>query len=279
MPLCDHNSPLPFNSALTMLLIGPFGTPVPWAAAELGRREGGIGMALDTRGYRLSRPLRALVLATTIATLGLPTETASATHKPARTRSSFHQSARSTTICPSRGGSTPLEQPNSENPLLDETGKHCQDAQAGPVFFLVGTAGTGQATRDECVVPFGKLLYFPLVNAFDVHVPGDGLDTPELVVGGPPRRPTGSASTPCTPPSTGNRSATSTPRRAHTGDVQAQVADARRTFSFDFPADNLFDLSAGTYAPAVADGFYLLLPATALPVRRHRDHVRRHREP
>ena len=137
-------------------------------------------MALDTRGYRLSRPLRALVLATMIATLGLPTETASATYRPALPF-----------VVPPVGKiydhlsvawwKYALEQPNSENPLLDETGKHCQDAQAGPVFFLVGTAGTGEATHDECVVPIGKLLYFPLVNAFDVHTPGDGLDTPDLV--------------------------------------------------------------------------------------------------
>ena len=30
-------------------------------------------------------------------------------------------------------------------------------------------------------MPFGRLLFFPLLNAFDVHTPGDGLDTPELV--------------------------------------------------------------------------------------------------
>jgi hypothetical protein len=152
-----------------------------------------------------------------------------------------------------------LEQPNSENPLLDQTGKHCQDAQAGPVFFLVGTAGTGQATRDECVVPFGKLLYFPLVNAFDVHTPGDGLDTPNLVwedlhttlgfrvdsmyatVDGKPVQDLDPATS---------------PYRACAGPIRG----CARTFSFEFAAENLFGLAAGTYAPAVADGFYLLLP-------------------
>ena len=36
-------------------------------------------------------------------------------------------------------------------------------------------------------------------------------------------------------------------------------AGCARSFSLTFPAGNLFDLPAGTYAPAVADGFYLLL--------------------
>jgi hypothetical protein len=77
--------------------------------------------------------------------------------------------------------SPPVSDPN--NPLLDPTGAGCAVAQSrsSPVFFLVGTAGTGAVTRDECTVPAGKVRFFPLVNAFDVHVPGDGLDTPELV--------------------------------------------------------------------------------------------------
>ena len=72
-------------------------------------------------------------------------------------------------------------QPASSNPLTDPTGAVCQAGQSGPVFFLVGTAGTGTATRDRCTLPAGKALFFPLVNAFDVHTPGDGLDTAQLV--------------------------------------------------------------------------------------------------
>ena len=57
----------------------------------------------------------------------------------------------------------------------------CGTGQSGRVFFLVGTSSSGTATRDGCTVPAGKALFFPLVNAFDVHTPGDGLDTPLLV--------------------------------------------------------------------------------------------------
>ena len=108
-------------------------------------------------------------------------------------------------------------------------------------------------------MPFGKLLFFPLVNAFDVHTPGDGLDTPDLVwsdlhdtlgfraislyatVDGVP--------IPNLDPAT-------SPFRACAGPPR----ECTRTFSFNFAAENLFGLEAGTYAPAVADGFYLLLP-------------------
>src|SRR5207245_1119877 len=74
-----------------------------------------------------------------------------------------------------------LSQPASSNPLVDTTGARCGVGQSGPVFFLVGAFGSGKTTRDQCTVPAGKALFFPLVNAFDAHVPGDGLDTPQKV--------------------------------------------------------------------------------------------------
>ena len=73
-----------------------------------------------------------------------------------------------------------LAQPAATNPLLDTTGANCALGQSGRVFFLVGTTG-GKATRDQCSVRAGKFLFFPLVNAFDVHTPGDGLDDPDVL--------------------------------------------------------------------------------------------------
>ena len=215
-------------------------------------------MASNTRGCRLSRSLRPFMLAIVVVTLGLSTGTASATHKPA-----------DPVVIPP-GGRTydrlsvawwkyALEQPNSSNPLLDPTGAGCRTAQAGPVFFLVGTAGTGQVVRDDCVVPLGKRLYFPLVNAFDVHVPGDGLDTPDLVwndlqntlgfrvdsmyatVDGKPVQ---------------DLDPDTSPYHACAG----PILGCAPTFALDLDAQNLFGLPAGSYAPAAADGFYLLLP-------------------
>jgi hypothetical protein len=151
-----------------------------------------------------------------------------------------------------------LGQPASANPLTDPTGALCSVGQSGPVFFLVGTFGSGAVSRDECTVPAGKALFFPLVNAFDVHVPGDGLDTPELVwddlhvnlgfrifelhasIDGIPVR---------------SLDPVDTPYRACAG----PVAGCATSFSLTLPADNFFGVPAGIYAPAVADGVYLLL--------------------
>src|SRR5438552_6731595 len=77
--------------------------------------------------------------------------------------------------------SKPVNDPN--NPLLSPTGDGCfvDQSSSSTVFFLVGAAGSGTVTRNACSVPAGKVLFFPLVNYIDLHVPGDGLDTPELV--------------------------------------------------------------------------------------------------
>ena len=151
-----------------------------------------------------------------------------------------------------------LAQPAVSNPLLDETGAGCGVNQSGPVFFLVGASGTGQVTRNRCTVRTGRLLFFPLVNAFDVHTPGDGLDTPELVwndlqVTLAFRVDTLRASVDGAP--VGNLNPATSPYRACAG----PIAGCARPFSLTLPDGNLFGLPAGTYAPAVADGFYLLL--------------------
>ncbi len=150
-------------------------------------------------------------------------------------------------------------QPASSNPLSDPTGALCGVGQSGPVFFLVGTNGSGAATRDQCTVPAGKALFFPLVNAFDVHVPGDGLDTPQKVwddlhVAGGFSISALHASIDGVPVS--NLDPATTPYRACAGPVARCTAPS---FSLTFPADNFFSIPAGTYMPAVADGVYLLL--------------------
>lgn len=79
--------------------------------------------------------------------------------------------------------SMPVTNPN--NSTLDPTGKGCKATQpnGSPVFFLAGFGGDANnpVIYNECTVPAGKALFFPLATGFDVHVPGDGLDTPELV--------------------------------------------------------------------------------------------------
>jgi hypothetical protein len=154
-----------------------------------------------------------------------------------------------------------LAQPAATNPLFDPTGAGCRTGQSGPVFFLAGTVGSGTFTRDQCTVPSGRLLFFPLLNGVDVHTPGDGRETPERIyeeflslgfradqlhasVDGVAVRHLDPATTP------------------YLG-CAAPAAGCTKAFSLLLPADNLLGLAAGTYAPAVADGYYLLL----LPLR------------
>jgi hypothetical protein len=149
-------------------------------------------------------------------------------------------------------------QPASSNPLVDPTGAGCGVDQSGPVFFLVGTNGSGLATRDGCTVPTGKALFFPLINTFDVHVPGDGLDTPQLVWDD--LHVTNGFSILALHATIDNvpvidLNPATTPYRACAG----PVAGCAPPFSLNFPADNFFGIPAGTYAPAVADGVYLMI--------------------
>lgn len=171
-----------------------------------------------------------------------------------------------------------LAQPASSNPVNDPTGLNCRQGQSGPVFFLVGLFGSGgDVTRDKCTVPTGKALFFPLVNAVDIHVPDDGLDTPELLwadlqnLFGPPNNLRGAtfelhAAIDKIP--VGDLTPATTPYRACAGPAQAlngaATGCASPSFSVTLPEDNLFSsnlkipVPAGVY-PAVSDGFYLLL--------------------
>jgi hypothetical protein len=145
------------------------------------------------------------------------------------------------------------------NPLLDATGKGCGASQpdSRPVLFLVGVAGSGTATRDECTVTAGRVLFFPLVNFVDIHVAGDGLDTPELL-----RQDLLSLIGPITElhasvdgVSVSNLTPKTTPYRACAGGDPTCAA----AFSVTLPGQNLFGAPAGEYAPAVSDGFYLMI--------------------
>ena len=168
--------------------------------------------------------------------------------------------------------SKPVSDPN--NPLLDPTGAGCKVDQpnSSPVFFLVGTAGTGAVTRDECTVPAGKVLFFPLANAFDVHVPGDGLDTPELV-----RKDLLALFGPITELHASIDGVPVGVDLFSFGACAGGDPACTSAFSLTLPGNNLFvgspagvgrrgapPLRAGIYAPAVADGFYQML-APLLP--------------
>jgi hypothetical protein len=67
--------------------------------------------------------------------------------------------------------------PESDNPLVDDTGKNCAKNQSGPVWFLAGTGG-GSVSR-ECTVPAGKGILIPIINVECDSASDSSLDTEE----------------------------------------------------------------------------------------------------
>jgi hypothetical protein len=53
--------------------------------------------------------------------------------------------------------------PNCVVPVQDPTGANCAVGQSGDVFFLVGDTG-GTVVRNQCVVPSGKAIFFPILS-------------------------------------------------------------------------------------------------------------------
>jgi hypothetical protein len=55
-----------------------------------------------------------------------------------------------------------LSIPKQNSPLVDITGKNCDQKQSGTVWFLAATTG-GTAER-TCTIPHGKAIFFPVFN-------------------------------------------------------------------------------------------------------------------
>jgi len=66
--------------------------------------------------------------------------------------------------------------PKPLNPIFDTTGANCGVDQSGPVWFLAGTSGTSVVRN--CVVPAGKMIFFPIVNLGDDYPCFDFSHTP-----------------------------------------------------------------------------------------------------
>lgn len=60
-----------------------------------------------------------------------------------------------------------VQAPAADSPLFDTTGEKCRVGQQGPVWFLAGTLGGGDPNTQvvrTCEVPFGKAIFFPVIN-------------------------------------------------------------------------------------------------------------------
>jgi len=143
-----------------------------------------------------------------------------------------------------------LSIPASVNPLIDQTGANCGQNQgvfSERVFFLSGTFNGFDART--CTIPAGKILFFPVLNAFWT------CDFP--------------APAPCNYTVGQSRaivaSQTDQPLVLETtvDGVAIKNLGKNRTkspvFSLDLAPDNLLGFPPGTYEPAVADGYYVLV--------------------
>ena len=161
--------------------------------------------------------------------------------------------------------------PPADNPNLDTTGKHCAERQSGPVWFLAGTFG-GSASR-TCTIRTGLSILIPiLTTAF-----GAGL--------GDCRSPGWGNAGPCDVDALRASAAAeeNNPRTlelsldgVHLLNLTAYRAKSPE-FSYTVASDNIvsylfnFSVPAGTYHPAVADGYWVMF--TPLPPGVHHTHA------
>jgi hypothetical protein len=155
--------------------------------------------------------------------------------------------------------------PTPVNPLLDTTGDNCMVGQRGSIWFLGGVNGGGLAER-TCSVPEGLPLFFPVVNAINANSPNVcGQDSNNISVKdlrAALKRLIDGAQ---------NLSVTVDGQNVKKTLLQRVQSDP---FEVALPEDNLFvapcstqtppGSPAGTYSPAVDDGYYVALPPLKL---------------
>lgn len=134
-------------------------------------------------------------------------------------------------------------------PTQDPNGSRCHAGQAGEVWFLAGTQGTGEVER-SCALPEGRHVFVPVYVVLEHARPGNRRDCATL-----------------------RTAAAAEAVRELTLKVEldrAPLAPVRSASSdcFDAYADAVDDAPPpGLYAPATTDGWWLLLPP--LPAGRH----------
>jgi hypothetical protein len=152
-----------------------------------------------------------------------------------------------------------LAQPTPTNPQLDATGEFAGVGQSGPLWFLASTFGN--SAERNITIPSGKALFFAVqpwifgAGTFDCEptVPGVPCDVPTLHA---------AAAVATDGSSVVEASIDGVP----VNDASSYRAADEGSFSITVPADNPIGISAGTYAPQVVDGYWLLIaPLTVGP--------------
>jgi hypothetical protein len=146
--------------------------------------------------------------------------------------------------------------PAATNPvLLDDTspgGARCGEGQSGPVWFLASSIFGGTFSR-TCTVPSGKALFFPIVQAvFGAGVFDCEPTVPGVICNLASLRMVAAASMDDV---TLSASLNGKPLR----DLDDQRVQAP-VFTLTYPEAGVIPgVPAGTYAPQVADGYWLML--------------------
>ncbi len=155
--------------------------------------------------------------------------------------------------------------PVDQHPLFDNG--DCSVGQSGPVWFLGGKFCANGATCSftgivrSCSVPFGKALYFPVINGEDsaleeslVEHPGDETYQQIATLRAFEESAIGSANVYCWIDG------------APIPNLQTKFRVQSTAFGFTLPANNLLasvygnsSFVAGTYFPAVDDGWYVMV--------------------
>jgi hypothetical protein len=145
-----------------------------------------------------------------------------------------------------------LSIPADRNPIADETGAFCGEAQSGHVWFLAGTFGS--SVERSCTIPTGKFIFMPIFNwifgagVFDCEptVPGVPCDVAAL-------RDAGAANTEAA------EILEVKIDNVPVQNVRGYRAFSPEAFSITYPENSVVGVDAGTYFPQIADGYWLML--------------------
>lgn len=147
--------------------------------------------------------------------------------------------------------------PYASSPLNDQSGANCDVGQSGPVWYLAGTfcpnpepCAIATATRD-CTVPYGKAIFFPIIDVECSTYEGNGTTDAELRA--------------CASGFQDLAAGMS----AEIDGVSVENVNSYRVQSplftmGPFPADNILGAPAGTTTPSVSDGVFLMVKPLSL---------------
>jgi len=147
--------------------------------------------------------------------------------------------------------------PLGQNPIEDTTGQFAALGQSRPVWFLSGSSGTsGQPVTRTIMVPSGKSLFFPIIDAIWINIPvlGDNPWSPEQ------REFAFSIISPLIDNAYG-LSCDVDGKPVRNLPAYRTMTPPEDEYEVTLPENNVLGVPiSGTFGPTVDDGIYLMLP-------------------